>query len=138
MKKIKSLLVLCLITSTFVVVVIHYRHIEEPFKMNRFFCVTGIPCTYPDVTDFRVIVITFKRPHSLSKLLGSLNTLVLDGYRAALEIWIDRDRSNNVDQSTLELASSFRWKGGFSRVHVQVMHYSTVCNVEMFHKLYNI
>ena len=83
-------------------------------------CVTGRPCTYPDVVDFRIIVITFNRAVSLAKLLRSLDTLVLDGQRAALEIWIDRDRKNNVDQRTLEVASAFKWKGGATRVHVQV------------------
>ena len=83
-------------------------------------CVTGRPCQYQDQVDFRVIVITFNRPDSLSKLLRSLDTLVLDGDRAALEIWIDRHRKNGVDQRTLEVASAFKWNGGPTRVHVQV------------------
>jgi len=84
-------------------------------------CVTGRPCTYPDVVDLRVVVITFKRADSLRKLLSSLDTLVLDGDRAALEIWIDRDRKRgDVDQRTVDVASSFSWKRGLTRVHVQV------------------
>jgi len=84
-------------------------------------CVTGRPCTYPDVVDLRVIVITFNRADSLTKLLRSLDTLLLDGHRAALEIWIDRDRKKNgVDQRTLEVASAFNWKAGPTRAHVQV------------------
>jgi len=83
-------------------------------------CVTGRPCQYPDKVDLRVIAITFNRPDSLSKLLRSLDTLVLDDNRAALEIWIDRHRKNGVDQRTLEVASAFKWKGGPTRVHVQV------------------
>jgi len=78
-------------------------------------CVTGRPCQYTDQLDLRVIVITFNRPDSLSKLLRSLDTLVLDGDRAALEIWIDRHRKNGVDQRTLEVASAFKWKGGPTR-----------------------
>jgi len=93
---------------------------ETNGKTNSTTCVSGRPCTYPDVVDFRVIVITFNRAVSLSKLLRSLDTLVLDGQRAALEIWIDRDRKKNVDQQTLEVASAFQWKGGPTRVHVQV------------------
>jgi len=131
MKKLKCLLVLCVFASTLVMVIIQNSHIEKKFKVNESVCVSGIPCTYPDVTDFRVIVITFKRPDSLSKLLRSLSTLVLDGYRSALEIWIDRDRRNNVDKRTLELATSFRWQGEFSRVHVQVMYQQNVWNVEI-------
>jgi len=87
---------------------------------NSTTCVTGRPCTYSDVVDFRVVVITFNRAVSLLKLLRSLDTLILDGQRSALEIWIDRDRKNNVDQQTLEVASAFQWKGGPTRVHVQV------------------
>jgi len=83
-------------------------------------CVTGRPCMYLDQVDLRVIVITFNRPDSLLKLLRSLDTLVLDGHRAALEIWIDRHRKNGVDQRTLEVASAFKWKGGPTRVHAQV------------------
>jgi len=84
-------------------------------------CVTGHPCVYPDVVDFRVIVITFNRAESLSKLLSSVNTMVLDGDHAALEIWIDIDRRNKVvDQQTIKVASKFRWSSGLSRVHVQV------------------
>lgn len=87
-------------------------------------CATGRPCTYPDVVDLRVIVITFNRAESLSKLLSSLDPLVLDGDRAALEIWIGRDRGNNgVDKRTMEVASEFSWKGGPTRVHVQVALY---------------
>ena len=88
--------------------------------VNSTSCATGRPCTYSDVVDLRVIVITLNRPDSLSKLLRSLDTLVLDGHRAALEIWIDRDRKNRVDQRTTKVASAFRWRVGPTRVHVQV------------------
>jgi len=98
---------------------------EQPLLISEYHtntgsCVTGRPCTYSDQVDFRVIVITFNRADSLSKLLRSLDTLVLDGDRAALEIWIDRHRTKGVDQRTLEVASAFKWKGGPTRVHVQV------------------
>jgi len=89
--------------------------------VNSTSCATGRPCTYSDVVDLRVIVITLNRPDSLSKLLRSLDTLVLDGHRAALEIWIDRDRTNRVDQRTTKVASAFRWRVGPTRVHVQVI-----------------
>jgi len=88
--------------------------------VNSTTCVTGRPCMYADVVDFRIIVITFNRPDSLSKLLRSLDTLVLDGHRAVLEIWIDRDRKNRVDRRTIKVASAFNWTGGHTRVHVQV------------------
>jgi len=87
---------------------------------NTTSCVTGKPCTYKDVVDFRVIAITFNRANSLSKLLRSVDTLVLDGDSAALEIWIDRHWKNGIDQGTIEVASRFGWKSGPTRVHVQV------------------
>jgi len=83
-------------------------------------CVTGTPCTYSDTVDFRVIVVTFNRAESLSKLLRSLDTLELDGDRAALEIWIDRAQTDALDKRTFEVASEFSWKGGPTRVHIQV------------------
>ena len=134
-------IVFCILTAAFVVVVIYLSHTDNVeatwmlhsvpvlttcqhpaanSRVNTTSCETGRPCTYPDVVDFRVIVITFNRADSLSKLLRSLDTLVLDGHRAALEIWIDRDRKNGVDQRTFEVASAFNWKGGPTRVHVQV------------------
>jgi len=86
-------------------------------------CITGQPCTYPDVVDLRIIVITFNRPRSLSTLSRSLDTLVLDGYRASLEIWIDRERRNNfVNQRTLDVATAFSWNGGSTHVHIQVVY----------------
>ena len=88
---------------------------------NETSCVTGRPCSYLDVVDIRVIIITFNRPESLSKLLRSLETMEVDGDRAALEIWIDRDRRKaSVDQQTLKVASVFNWRGGPTRIHVQV------------------
>jgi len=93
---------------------------ESVSLVNTTSCVTGKPCTYADVVDFRVIVLTFNRADSLSKLLRSLDTLVLDGDFAAVEIWIDRDRNGSFDQRTFDVASKFSWKGGPTRLHVQV------------------
>jgi len=122
MKKLTYLFVFCVLANIFAVVVIQYRPTEEIFKVNETLCVTGCPCTYQDVMDFRVIVITFNRPDSLSKLFQSLNTLVLDGDRTALEIWIDRDRRNTLDKRTIEVASAFIWKSVLIRIHVQVIN----------------
>lgn len=92
---------------------------NRPYPAATTSCITGRPCTYPEVVDLRIIVITFTRAASLSKLLCSLDTLVLDGDRAALEIWIDRDRKGDVNQRTVEVASAFNWTGGTTRVHIQ-------------------
>jgi len=56
-------------------------------------------------------------------LLESLNMLKLDSQTAAMEIWIDRDRTTNrVDKQTVKLASEFQWSQGPTRVHVHTTH----------------
>jgi len=121
----RNVFCICLLTATLVIVVMHYIG-DATEKATSVFhyvpqtslstsatnstCVTGKPCIYSDVVDLRVIVITFNRADSLSKLLRSLDTLVLDEDRAALEIWIDRNRRNGVDQRTVEVASTFSWR----------------------------
>lgn len=87
-------------------------------------CDVGRPCDdYQDDVELRVIVLIQCRPTSLWKLLRSLDRLELDGDRAALEIWIDRDsRSDEVETRTLAAARSFRWTRGPTRVHVQRQH----------------
>ena len=142
MKKI-SYLVCFLTMAPFVVAILYYMHYDgikysatniarhvsdvatKPLAptatANETSCVPGRPCSYTDVVDIRVIVIAFNRPVSLSKLLRTLEAMEVDGDRAALEIWIDRERrGGTVDQQTLEVASAFNWKRGPTRVHVQV------------------
>ena len=118
-------LILYIILSIVVFVLTYnsYLSASHRLSLNVTLCVTGRPCTYPDVVDFRIIVITFNRPNLLSKLLRSLDTLVLDADRAALEIWIDRNDNNSVDQRTVEVASAFSWKREPTRVHIQVVLY---------------
>lgn len=77
---------------------------------------------YKDVVDFRVIVITYNRPASLNKLLKSLDNLELDGDRATLEIWIDRSVKGIANPETVQIAESFRWRRGPTRVHIQQTH----------------
>jgi len=123
MKKRILFLVSCVAIIIFSGFVSNYTDETVAIKATRLtnsMCVTGTPCTYPDEVNFRVIVLTLNRAQSLSLLLRSLDTLVLDGDRAAMEIWIDRDRHNNVDQQTLQVATEFSWKAGPTRVHVQV------------------
>jgi len=141
MKKRAAYFVLCIFVAIFVITFLYHNDDKATKTISHYIkttsawqgpptsnsnysnvvkCVTGTPCTYPDVVDLRVIVITYQRPVSLLKCLRSLNTLVVDGNRAALEIWIDRDRKKGVDQRTLEEASVFKWTVGPTRVHVQV------------------
>jgi len=131
MNKFMYFFVLCVLSCLVVVVVVQHMPIAATFKVNKTVCVTGRPCMYPDVVDFRVIVITFNRPDSMLILLRSLSTLVLDGFVVALEIWIDRDKKNHVDRRTFNIASAFRWNGVLTRVHVQVIKL-----LKLFCKLY--
>jgi len=98
MRKRIAYLVYCILIAAFVTAVIYYmynkdlvlQYINRAFSdsnnTNSTWCVTSRPCTYSDVVDLRIIVITFNRADSLSKLLHSVDTLVLDGDRASLEI----------------------------------------------------
>src|SRR6218665_1758996 len=72
--------------------------------------------------DFRVIVITFNRPQSLRKLLATIDNIELDGDEGCLEIWIDRNKQNEIDNETVEVANSFRWKQGPTKVYIQKEH----------------
>jgi hypothetical protein len=77
---------------------------------------------YDDTVDFRIIAITYNRAASLSKLLRSLDSLELDGDKAALEIWIDVSDRGEYDEATVKAARSFQWTKGATRVHVQTSH----------------
>ena len=86
-------------------------------------CHPGVSCTYPDVVDLRIIVITFNRSESLRQLLESLEDVEMDGDTAALEIWIDRSSTTGeVDARTVDRARRFRWRRGRKRVHIQRRH----------------
>ncbi|KAK2142550.1 hypothetical protein LSH36_940g01036 [Paralvinella palmiformis] len=86
----------------------------------------GMIYLYPDEVDLRIIVMTFSRSESLRKLLLSLNKLEMDGHKASLEIWVDKkrdgDRHNIVDDLTLQIAQSFSWSRGQTRVHIHKKH----------------
>jgi len=132
MKKLALILVFCAAMIICIAFVSNYVVVNVEIKatiMNNIdqttTCVTGTPCTYPDDVDFRIIVLTLNRAQSLSLLLRSLDTVILDGDRGAMEIWIDRDKQNNVDQQTLKVATEFSWKVGPTRTHLQVSFYIT-------------
>ena len=70
--------------------------------------IPGVPYTYPDHVDFRIVLMTFKRATALQKTLDALQDLELDGDSAAVEIWIDRDEHDKVDSNTLKTAKAFK------------------------------
>ena len=82
-----------------------------------------MPCNYPDAVDLRIIVIASHRPVALDILLQSLDKLELDGAEAALDIWLDRDKAKNrINNGTLQVAHSYNWSLGVTRVHVWPRH----------------
>lgn len=85
-------------------------------------CRPGVPCVYPDRVDLRIIVMTFSREKSLTTLLTSLNKLETDGATVGLEIWIDRDKKQQVYKPTVDAANAFVFALGKKRVHVQQRH----------------
>ena len=100
---------------------------EKPFHTSMIaggkeFCEPDVPCVYPDVVDFRIIVMTYKRSSSLERLLKSVDGIVLNGDKAALEIFIDRDSKGNVHLPTVEAAQSHQWPLGQKRVHIWSRH----------------
>jgi hypothetical protein len=79
-------------------------------------------CSYESEVDLRIIVLTYNRQESLLRLLSSVSDLEMDGDSVAVEIWIDRDKNDNVDEQTLASARSFRWRYGNVSVHVHAHH----------------
>ena len=70
--------------------------------------IPGVPYTYPDNVDFRIVLMTFKRAKALQTTLDALKDLELDGDSAALEIWIDKDEHDQVDSNTVKTAKAFK------------------------------
>lgn len=106
---------LCLLKLTKIILILDKTTIKT-------ISVLGEPYEYEDEVDLRIIVLTFRRPSSLSKLLESIDEIELDGDSGSLEIWIDRDKRGNADNKTIETATSFQWKKGPIRVYVHSTH----------------
>ena len=96
--------------------------LKKPSLYQQLNLAFGEPYQYGEEIDFRIIVITFKRAKSLLVLLESINNIELDGDTGALEIWIDRNKRGQADNRTVEIATSFHWKNGPTRVHVHRTH----------------
>ena len=48
--------------------------------------------------------------------------MVLDGHKAAVEVWIDRSVEGRIDPGSLEVARRFCWDRGHVRVHLHKRH----------------
>ena len=119
-------LVLLFTLAGIVRVVLYFRQAERRQESGRENPVSyhpKLPYVYPEEVDLRLIVLTFRRASSLSKLLASLDRLETDGDEVRLEIWIDRqDVAGGVDPDTLRIARTFSWSRGATRVHVHDRH----------------
>lgn len=60
------------------------------------------------MTDLAIVVVGYDRPHSLSRLLGSLNRVAFDGQRIPLIISLDR----SGDEMVTAVAEAFSWSHG--------------------------
>ncbi|ELT94152.1 hypothetical protein CAPTEDRAFT_214128 [Capitella teleta] len=78
--------------------------------------------SHQEVVDIRLIILTHNRPRSLQTTLDALNFLELDGDTGHLDIFVDRNKNQELDPATVKVAKSFTWSKGPSRVHLQDKH----------------
>ncbi len=78
---------------------------------------------YNDSVSLRLIVLACDRAPALKLLLESLGRLEMDGNTVALDIFVDRNKTNNVVHAeTLAVAENFTFNRGVKRVHVWPHH----------------
>ncbi|XP_062616938.1 uncharacterized protein LOC134278657 [Saccostrea cucullata] len=76
-----------------------------------------------DYPDFRIIVVVFNRPHSLKRLLNSLNEAEYFEDKVILDVWIDRSKKDgSIHDGTFSTARKFKFKHGEYRVHNHTKH----------------
>jgi hypothetical protein len=95
-----------------------------PNKKTCAVCKSGVPCEYPTEVDLRIIVLGFNREDSISKCLGRIPKLELDGARVAVDIWLDVTPEHMVHYPTYLASQNFSstWQQGEACVHVQTEH----------------
>ena len=75
-----------------------------------------------DKIDFRIIVITYDRAESLTRLLNSINNAKYGSDKVQLEIWIDRNGNRNVNENVVKTATLFKFLHGSHRTCVHRTH----------------
>lgn len=70
--------------------------------------------------DLRILVLTFNRPKSLLRLLTSLQEADYMNDKVILEIWIDRNKNEQLHSDTLIAASNFSFSKGHKLVYTHV------------------
>ena len=84
-------------------------------------CHSGVPCQYRHEVAMRIIVLAYNRPESLRKCLERVRQLDTMGDQVVVNVWIDRSKSGEVHQPSLDVAVGFAetWDNGTACVHVQ-------------------
>lgn len=95
----------------------YFRGYSRSFVTNK----TSPNCLSRDV-DLRILVLTYKRAESLSRLLKSLNNAEYDGDNVHLEIWVDVPMNNVVNADVMKVAKTSKFKHGCSFVNVHRGH----------------
>lgn len=62
--------------------------------------------------DLRVLIMTYNRPLSLTRLLNSLNEAEYYGDKIVIEIWIDKSKDGVINKETFQAANNFVFKKG--------------------------
>ena len=81
----------------------------------------GIEDNY-DRIDFRIIVLTYDRAKSLTRLLNSINNAKYGSDKVQLDIWIDRNGNRNVNENVVKTATLFKFLHGSHRTCVHRTH----------------
>lgn len=97
----------------------NYKNVQTKYRCASE-CTTGVPCQYPDELDFRIIVLTYNRPDSLSKCLSHIAKLDTLGDKVGVDIWIDRSKDGEVDRRTRRISEEFQRKSSNGQVCVHV------------------
>nr|XP_022312737.1 uncharacterized protein LOC111117800 [Crassostrea virginica] len=73
--------------------------------------------------DLRIIVVVYNRPHSLERLLNSLNEANYFKDKVQLDVWIDRSKKDgSIHYGTYYTASQFRFLHGGYKIHNHTQH----------------
>lgn len=73
-------------------------------------------------TDLRIIILTYNRPRSLTRLLRSLNDVTYGGDKVIIDIWVDRSKDGTVSIKTVTAANKFRFFAGECKIHIHRQH----------------
>lgn len=89
----------------------------------------GLPCEIFNgsldsrkTADLRIIILTYNRSSSLTRLLESLNAVRYGGDKVCIDIWVDRSKNGAVSMETVRAANKFIFFAGECKIHIQRQH----------------